>query len=280
MIGTETKQRVEVGQLAGVVPAAQLAERATGLANARKVLGGIRAFSVTIGPSALFDLFLGASAVATVTGRLGRQPPTRRGGIVRAAIAVGDVMLAGYVLALRPWMRGWGATKEEKWKGLPGDDLVLNPWTSSTRAITVDAPVAEVWPWIAQMGQDRGGFYSYEWIENLAGCKMRNADRIHPEWQVRNPGDVVRLHPATGCEVTVFDPKHAMVLKGWGAFVVERAGARSTRVILRTRTAGLAAALYDVLVIELPRFLMERRMLKGIKQRAERAGDGCGGRSS
>ena len=66
-------------------------------------------------------------------------------------------------------------------KALPGDGLVLEPAIESTRAIIIRAPVEEVWPWLAQIGQDRGGFYSYEWLENLAGCRMRNADRVHPE---------------------------------------------------------------------------------------------------
>lgn len=65
---------------------------------------------------------------------------------------------------------------------LPGDELVEDPGIQTTRALTIDAAVRDVWPWLAQIGQDRGGFYSYEWLENLAGCRMRNAWRIHPEW--------------------------------------------------------------------------------------------------
>ena len=84
-----------------------------------------------------------------------------------------------------------------------------------------------VWPWLAQIGQDRGGFYSYEWLENLAGCRMRNADRIHPEWQRREVGEEVMLHPlAPGMPVTIFDPPHALGLAGWGVFTLRprRAG--------------------------------------------------------
>ena len=95
-------------------------------------------------------------------------------------------------------MQRWGATDEERRKPLPGDELVADPVTTSTRAITVDAPVEAVWPLLAQIGQDRGGFYSYDWLENLAGCKMHNADRVHPERQQRVIGEVVKLHWALG----------------------------------------------------------------------------------
>jgi hypothetical protein len=156
-------------------------------------------------------------------------------------------------------------------KPLPGDELVPNPAIESTRAIVVGAPVEEVWPWLAQIGQDRGGFYSYEWLENLAGCRMCNTDRIHPEWQHREVGERVYLHPAIGLKVTVFEPGRAIVLEGWGAFVVEPIDENRTRVLLRSRVPRGWVMLYYLLTIEVPHFIMERRMLKGIKERAERA---------
>jgi hypothetical protein len=121
-----------------------------------------------------------------------------------------------YAIFIRPWHLRWGATNEELSKPLPGDELVPEPAIESTRAITVNAPVEEVWPWLAQIGQDRGGFYSYEWLENLAGCQMRNADRIHPEWQHRELGETVFLHPAYGMRVASFEPGRAIVLEGVG----------------------------------------------------------------
>jgi len=149
--------------------------------------------------------------------------------------------------------------------------LVPDPASQSTRAVTIDAPVDEVWPWLAQLGQDRGGFYSYEWLENLAGCRMANADRIHAEWQHRDIGDTVLLHPATGLPVWLFERNRVLALKDWGAFVLQPAGERHTRLIARNRQQkGIAAAAYYVL-LELPHFIMERKMLLGIKQRAERA---------
>jgi hypothetical protein len=102
---------------------------------------------------------------------------------------------------------------------------------SSRRAVTIQASVTAVWPWLAQVGQDRGGFYSYEWLEDLAGAQIDNADRIRPEWQHREVGEIVRLHPATGLKVKVFEPNHALVLEGWGAFVLERADEQRTRLI-------------------------------------------------
>jgi len=81
-------------------------------------------------------------------------------------------------------MRSWRATPAETKRALPGDELVPEPRIQITHAVTIAAPVERVWPWLAQIGQDRGGFYSYEWLENLAGCEMRNADRVHPEWLV------------------------------------------------------------------------------------------------
>ena len=159
-------------------------------------------------------------------------------------------------------------------KPLPGDELVPNPAIESTRIITVNAPVEEVWPWLAQIGQDRGGFYSYEWLENLAGCRMRNADRIHPEWQHREVGERVFLHPAFGLKVASFESGRAIVLEGWGPFVVEPIDEKSTRVIIRSRVPRrLDVLLYYLLTFEIPHFVMERRMLLGIKERAERAED-------
>jgi hypothetical protein len=142
----------------------------------------------------------------------------------------------------------------------------------TTRAITVDAPVDEVWLWLAQIGQERGGFYSYEWLENLAGCEMRNADRIHPEWQDREIGETVLLHPAAGLKVTRFEPPRLFALENWGCWVVEPIDGDRTRLIVRGRTPrGVARLAYSVLLLEIPHFIMERKMLLGIKARAEGA---------
>ena len=100
---------------------------------------------------------------------------------------------------------------------------------------------------------------------------MRNADRIHPEWQERDVGETVFLHPANGLKVALFEPQRVLALKGWGAFVLEPLDERRTRLIARGRgQPGLASVAYTLL-LEIPHFIMERKMLLGIKERAERA---------
>lgn len=237
----------------------------------------VRAFGVMAGPSALFDLFLFGSVIATACGTLTR-PHTRLARQFRPLVGLGTALAVAYPTVIRPWMLHWGATEAERRKPLPGDTLVPDPATVSTVAITVDAPVTAVWPWLAQIGQDRGGFYSYGWLENLAGCRMHNADRIHSEWQHRNIGEVVKLHWAYGYPVAAFEPGRTLVLAGcnW-AFVVEPLDEGHTRVLVRGRKARGWGVVYDVLLIELPHFLMERKMLIGLKRRTERAWRGEGG---
>ena len=230
----------------------------------------VRGFGVLLGPTLVLDLFVVAGTLAVVTGRgFDRRKGAAR--LLRPLALLGAAFPWAYAFVIRPWHLRWGATGEEVDKPLPGDDLVPEPGIESTRAITVEAPAGKVWPWLAQVGQDRGGFYSYEWLENLAGAQMHNADRVHPEWQHRDVGEIVFLHPAIGPKVAAFEPGTAMVLEGWGVFAVEPIDEHSTRVILRSRTPRrLGVLLYYLLTIEIPHFVMERRMLKGIKERAEK----------
>ena len=103
---------------------------------------------------------------------------------------------AAYAFLVRPWQMRWGATDEEITTRLPGDELVRDDAPiQSTHAITINAPVSAVWPWLVQIGQNRGGFYSYEWLENLVGCRMNNAERVLPEYQDLKEGDEIWLHP-------------------------------------------------------------------------------------
>jgi hypothetical protein len=225
------------------------------------LLDAVRAFGVMLGGSLVLDVAAGASLVAVARASMrGRRPhPLAMAGVATAAL---------YVLVVRPWLLGWGATPAERCKSLPGDELVPNPASQSTRAVTIGAPVEEVWPWLAQIGQDRGGFYSYEWLENLAGCRMRNADRIHPEWQRREVGETILLHPANGLPLARFEPNRVLALEGWGAFVLEPFDRKRTRLIARGRQRPLASITY-ALLMEIPHFVMERKMLLGIKARAE-----------
>jgi hypothetical protein len=228
------------------------------------LFGAVRGIGVMLGGSLALNIVAAASVLATVRAvAQGRKPH-------RVAFA-GTLATLVYALRVRPWLLAWGATEDEPQRSLPGDELVSDPGNESTRAVTIEAPVEEVWPWLAQIGQDRGGFYSYEWLENLAGCRMRNADRIHPEWQERDVGETVFLHPANGLKVALFEPKRVLALKGWGAFVLEPLDERRTRLIARGRgQPGLASVAYTLL-LEIPHFIMERKMLLGIKERAERA---------
>ena len=117
-----------------------------------------------------------------------------RGRYVAGVGAVG-VAAATYILFARPWHLRWGANAHECGMSLPGDDLIVSPDLTATRAITVRASADQVWPWIVQLGQGRGGFYSYDFLENLAGCDIHSADHIVPGWQDVGVGDEVRLAP-------------------------------------------------------------------------------------
>jgi len=223
----------------------------------------LRAAVVTAGGQVLVSTGAAAALVTFLRDALLRRRP-------RWLTLVGAMAALGYQFVAKPWMRTWGATPAETNRVLPGDELVPEPRIQVTHAVTIAAPVERVWPWLAQIGQDRGGFYSYEWLENLAGCEMRNADRVHPEWQERQVGEPVPLHPATpGLPVTIFEPGQAIGLEGWGTFLVEAVGPGATRLIARGRIpSGLPFLGYETL-LDIPHFVMQRKMLLEIKARAE-----------
>lgn len=205
---------------------------------------------------------LGATgACATVRAvRKGRRPPV--------AALVATVGLVGYLTVVRPWARRWGASPAEVAETLPGDELIPRPGLSMTRAVTIDAPVDEVWPWLAQIGQDRAGFYSYTWLENLAGCRMPEVHELHPEWQDRELGAGVPLHPLNALPVARFEPNRSYAFKGW-YFALEPLGKHKTRLFARTRVPWGLPSLAYALFLEAPHFVMERKMLLGIKAHAE-----------
>ena len=197
--------------------------------------------------------------------------------------------LAAYVFLIRPWHLGWGATESERKEALPGDDIVSNPKHQATHAITINAPVADVWPWLIQIGQNKAGFYSYSILENLVGCDIHNANQIVREWQSLRAGDVLWLHPkAPPLPVLLVESYRAIVIGGIGeepgddlskdtragtwAFVVKELGPSTTRLLVRIRwdrKPGLLDWIYNFGVLEPSHFVMERRMLLGIKHRAE-----------
>jgi hypothetical protein len=177
-------------------------------------------------------------------------------------------------------MTNWGSTVAEQQMALPGDDLHPNRSGQSTQAITINAPSAVVWQWLVQIGQDRAGFYSYTWLENLIGADIHNVNEIHPEWQQLAVGDVWRLAPpdylwGLGKEavtpVLVSEPGHALVLDMWGAFVIVPIDEHSSRLVARgqSEAAGPLASLVTKMVMDPIVFTMQRRMLLGLTTRAE-----------
>ena len=205
----------------------------------------------------------------SAVGRWPRHVPAGRGR--RAAWALTAAGLAALAIdhgVVRPSLRRLGSTPGERNRRMPGDSDVP-PLFTTTRAITVHAPAEEVWRWLVQIGQDRGGFYSYDWLENLAGCQLRSTDSIHEEWQDRHAGDDLFMGPGFGTKLAEVDPPHALVIENWGAYVVEPVEQDVCRLIARSRADRSVGGLAYVLFIELPHAIMEIKMLHGIKERAE-----------
>ena len=179
---------------------------------------------------------------------------------------------------LREPVLTWGATKDEAVRRLPGAELLEDADLVATRAITIQAPASAVWPWLVQMGPGRGGAYTYDWIENLLGIDIHSADRILPEFQQLKVGDVEQIRRGDpGMRVEILEPEHVLSSRSedgnwvWTFLLVEEEGA--TRLISRNRIAIPAASLagrLGMLVMEPGSLVMERKMLLGIKERAER----------
>ena len=198
--------------------------------------------------------------------------------VSRGGLAIALLLAASAtVLALRPRLSRWGATTEESVRPLPGDELVVRPTFVSTRAVMIDAPPAAVWPWLIQLGQGRGGLYSYDRLENLLGLDIHSAERIVPELQRLGVGDRVSLGKGAHMVVHAIEPERALVLRhpdgDWSwSFVLEPLANGSTRLTVRNRWTterARAAERLGLKVAELPAFVMERKMLLGLKQRAE-----------
>lgn len=200
-------------------------------------------------------------------------------------VSIALTLLAWAALTRRA-MQTWGTRGDEAAAPLAGDDVVPSPDVVATRAITIDASPDRVWPWLAQMGQGRGGFYSWTALENLFGCEIRDAESIVPAWQHLSPGDAVRLHPDVALEVADVDQDQHVVLQGgvpiratspppyafsW-AFVLRRQADGGTRLIVRERYAY--TQWWSALVVQPVQpiaWLMTAKMLRGIRDRAERA---------
>jgi hypothetical protein len=184
----------------------------------------------------------------------------------------------------------WGTEGSEATDPLPGDELVADPKWSYTLGVEVAAPPEAVWPWIAQIGQRRGGFYSYQTLENTFGCKITNTTEILPKFQHPEVGDEIYLHPtAPPMRIRIVEPPQALVLFGapadiaseesWGIstwqFSLRPGSAGRTRFLTRGRSdfsSGWASRLaFGRFPIEPLTFVMSRKMMLEIKRLAEAA---------
>lgn len=181
----------------------------------------------------------------------------------------------------------WGAREDEVAADLPGDQLVASGVPRTTRAITISAPPHTVWPWLAQLGEDRGGFYSYSLLERLVGADIHNADVIHPEWQQLNVGDSIWLARRYGSSarqivsavqhdshltLTSVDDfqrvRSGRLASGAWSFVLVAEGS-ATRLVVRGSGPPVGHFWFDI-----PHFVMEQKMMRGIRRRVHRTQQG------
>jgi len=217
-------------------------------------------------------------------------------GFIFVGVSVGACL--AYAFLIRPWHMSWGATEVEATESLAGDELVPFPKSRATHAVTVGAAPEEVWPWLVQLGQDRAGFYSYTFLENLLGCRMRNTFRIVPEWQHLSAGDGVLFHPnMPRIPAAIVEPNRVLVIgsrldpktgnpvggncsdpnsclaTSW-AFFLRKMDDGNTRWIVRLRgqwPKGIQGWLINRLFWEPAHFVMEWKMLRTVKRLAEKA---------
>lgn len=199
-------------------------------------------------------------------------------------------MLVNFVTPfLRKRREHWGLDEAAANRVYPGDELVPEPKWSWTHGVEIDAPPERVWPWVAQIGREKAGFYSYQLLENVAGCEIQNADVVTEEWTHPKAGDELSLHPKMPpLRITAVEPGRYMVAKGqpepgedtkgqprgvsW-LFFVEPLGEGKSRFISRYRIDyddGAAKRIaYGPAIIEPVGFMMDRKMLLGVKERVE-----------
>ncbi|HVP02249.1 MAG TPA: SRPBCC family protein [Solirubrobacteraceae bacterium] len=194
---------------------------------------------------------------------------------LRIALVVAAALAALYVRLLRRPILTWGATAEEAAARLPGDELLETPDGVSTRAIWIDAPADAVWPWLAQMGPaPRGGAYTYDWIENLLGLNMHSVDRVLTELQHPQLGDTIAFG-SNRMRVERVEPGRVLALRSadgnwvWSFVLYEEGGCTRLTSRNRFRLPSLAMRI-GMLPMEPGSLVMERKMLAGIKERAER----------
>jgi hypothetical protein len=188
-------------------------------------------------------------------------------------------LTAVYWFPVRRWFRRWGTNDEDLARVMAGDSIIANPTHSATHALTVDASPEDIWPWLVQMGYRRGGLYSYDWLDRLFGYLDRpSANRVLPEFQRLSVDDVIPLGRGKGFRVTAIEAHRALVLSGtsdgfqwvwqFGLYPLDDG---RTRLVSRgtQRFANTVGTWLFMRVMEPAAFIMTRRMLLGLKQRAE-----------
>lgn len=207
----------------------------------------------------------------------------RRNGL-STVLTLGALICLGY--AARRWSLRWGSSDDEINREMPGDQLLPQPHLIATRAISINVEPEQVWPWVVQIGQGRGGFYSYDELENLLGLDIHSAETIEDHWQRLAVGDSVRLAEQLGLEVAELDSqRHTMVLRGaitpgdspppfdftWSFTVFPGADRGTSRLVVRERYDYLKSWTWVMVeAVEWISFLMSQKMLRGIRDRAER----------
>jgi len=201
---------------------------------------------------------------------------------VPALVGASSLAATVYAFVIRPWMLRWGSTVEEQARPLPGDDIEPHAEYVTTRATTIRAPAAAIWPWLIQMGQDRAGFYTHNWMERLLRSGIPDTAHIQPEWQHLEVGDLVRTNrdirgKPMGWPVAQVDPGRSLVLISKGmpagtyAFVVEPIDEGASRLIVRDRARWKWWEWpFATLVYEPLHAYMETGLISGVRQRAER----------
>jgi hypothetical protein len=194
---------------------------------------------------------------------------------------MGGALIALYAWKVRPWMATWGTESEEANRTFPGDELIAAAMVQATRAVTIEAPPEVVWPWLVQMGLDRGGFYSIDRLDNEG---RPSATTILPELQDLQEGDKIQLDRKVAARVVSLEPPRSMV---WAlleaevelgltasltmSYVLMPVDVGRTRLLsrVRGRVEGVLALAYVYLFDEWVNFMMQRKQLLGIKTRAE-----------
>ncbi len=216
-------------------------------------------------------------------------PSGHRFGARPLALAAAIAALALFALRIRPRMLNWGATRDETTSAYSGDEIVPGPNGGATMATTLPAPPERVWPWLVQMGGGRGGWYSWDWVDNN---REPSANRIVPEWQDLKEGQNLK-GPTNWWNVVVVDPNRSLVLRSsygltgrsfdpgtgpvpwayvdgiWGFHLRPAPGGR-TRLVIRTRSRSrprLVMRPLGLAVFELVHFLMQTRQFHNLRAR-------------